>query len=151
MAALQCDLKAIRNGRSGTRAAELAGVYTVIGSISRSVWTPIVAPIVTAVVATVRHPEINKRGRAADPLDRSLEIPIAEHPSGPMTRARHRHLLALLGTAQVAGLAAAASKAPPNRQAFAVGMMVPGGGFLYTRDPALFVVTLAAFAFSVLL
>jgi hypothetical protein len=149
--ALEGDLAAVRAGRPGAPASELAGVYAVVGRMSRSAWTPIVAPLVTALVASVRHPEIDKARRAADPLDRSLEIPIADRASGPMTRARHRRLLAVLGSAQVAGLAAAAANAPGHRQAFAVGLMAPGGGFLYTRDPALFVVSLVAFAFSMLL
>lgn len=144
-------LEAARKGAPAAEPPELRGVLEVVRRVGHSAWTPILAPVVTAFVASVRPPEVDKRGRAADPLERPLEIPIAEHPVGPLSRARQRRLLAVLGSTQLAGLIAAASQAPPPQQAFGVGMMAPGAGFLYTRDPALFATSLVAFAFSLLL
>ncbi|WP_220187262.1 hypothetical protein, partial [Pseudonocardia pini] len=144
-------LTAAREGRPAPAPAELGGVFAAVAAVGRSSWTPIIAPLVTALVAGVKQPVADKRGWADDPLGRSLEIPIAEHPVGPLSRARQRRLLAVLGSAQIAGLAAVVTKAPPAKQAFGVGMMAPGGGFLYTRDPALFAASLVAFAFSLLL
>lgn len=148
---------AIASGASSARSGddeiprELRGVHTVVGRIGRSAWTPLLAPLAAALVTSVKHPEVDKRGYATDMLNRSLEIPIAHHATGPMTRARQRRLLAVLGSTQLAGLAAVAAKAPPPTQAFAVGMMAPGAGFLYTRNPARFAAALVAFAFSLLL
>ncbi|GHE80411.1 hypothetical protein GCM10017786_08150 [Amycolatopsis deserti] len=131
--------------------AELRGVYAVVTRLTQSACTPIVVPLLTALATSVKHPEVDKRGWATGMLDRSLEVPIASHPTGPMTRARQRRLLAVLGSTQVVGLATALSKAPAAKQALAAGMMAPGGGFLYTRDPARFAASMVAFAFSLLL
>ena len=144
-------LEAARSARPQPTPAVLGSVFAAAGAVGRSSWTPVLAPLVTALVTSVKDPDVDKKGRAADPLERSLEIPIAEHPVGPMSRARQRRLLAVLGSAQLAGLAAVVAKAPPPKQAFGTGMIAPGGGFLYTRDPALFVASLVAFAFSLLL
>ncbi|HJQ46987.1 MAG TPA: hypothetical protein VJ870_11800 [Amycolatopsis sp.] len=142
---------ATRPGGTNSPPAELRGVYAAVNRLSRSAWTPIITPLVTALVAGVKHPQVDKRGWAEDMLGRSLEIPIAQHPTGPMTRARQRRLLAVLGSTQIVGIASAARKAPKAKQAFATGMMIPGGGFLYSRDPLRFAASMVAFAFSLLL
>jgi hypothetical protein len=116
--------------------------------VPQSAWTPVLAPLAAAGLASLHQPHIDKAGAAADPLDKSLEIPIRDHPVGPMTRARQRRLAAVFASAQLAGMGAVYAKAGPAREAWATGVMFPGAGFLYTRDPGHFAATAAAFAFS---
>ncbi|WP_109529337.1 linalool dehydratase/isomerase domain-containing protein [Nocardia aurea] len=130
---------------------ELKAVFAVVDRLSSSAWVPVVAPLLTTLLAGMKHPEIDKQHWADRMFERSLEIPIADHATGPMSRARQRRLLAVLGSTQAVGLLAAASSAPPWKKAFATGMMLPGVGFLQTRDHGRFAATLVAFAFSLLL
>lgn len=118
---------------------------------ARSSWTPVVVPVLAALLSGMKQPIIDTRGRAESMLERPLQIPLAEFPAGPMTRARQRRALVVLASAQTVAVAAAAAKARPSHQAFATGLMAPGGGFLYTRDPARFATSLGMFAFSLLL
>jgi hypothetical protein len=108
----------------------------------------VLAPLVAAGLATINQPQIDKAGAAADPLERSLEIPIATAPVGPMTRARQRRLAAAFASAQIAAIAAVRTEAGPAHEAWATGIMFPGAGFIYTRDPGHFAVTAALFALA---
>ena len=77
-----------------------------------------------------------------------MVVPRHDKPVGPMTRARQRRLAAIFATAQAAGIASVATGAGPAREAWATGVMFPGAGFIYTRDPAHFAVAMAAFALA---
>ena len=126
----------------------LTPVFDVLKTIPQSAWTPVLAPLVAAGLTSINQPQIDKAGAADDALDRSLEIPIRDHPVGPMTRARQRRLAAIFASAQIAGIAAVHAEAGPAREAWATGVMFPGAGFLYTRDPGRFAVTAAAFGLA---
>jgi hypothetical protein len=132
----------------GGNGSALDPLFAVVNQVPQSAWTPILAPLVAAGLTTINQPQIDKQGAAEDPHTRSMEIPRAESPIGPMTRARQRRLAAIFGTAQAAGIAAVATQAGPTREAWATGVMFPGAGFIYTRDPAHFAVTVAAFALA---
>ncbi|MEA2310939.1 MAG: hypothetical protein QOE28_907, partial [Solirubrobacteraceae bacterium] len=123
-------------------------IVDVLKCVPRSAWTPILAPLAAAGLTTFNQPQIDKAGAAANPLDRPLTIPIREHAVGPMTRARQQRLAAIFASAQAAGMASVAVGAGPAREAWATGVMFPGAGFVYTRDPGHFAVTAAAFALS---
>ena len=138
----------IRPGRSGST---LAPVFDVLATVPRSAWTPVLAPLVAAGLTTFNQPQIDKAGAAEDLHDRPLEIPHHDRPVGPMTRARQRRLTAIYASAQAAGIGAVLADAGPAREAWATGVMFPGAGFLYTRDPAHFAVSAAAFALAVVL
>jgi hypothetical protein len=106
----------------------LTPVFDVLGKVPQSAWTPVLAPLVVAGLTTFNQPQIDKVGAADDPADRSLEIPIRDHPVGPMTRARQRRLAAIFASAQIAGVGAVRAQAGPAREAWATGVMFPGAG-----------------------
>jgi hypothetical protein len=126
----------------------LAPVFDVLKEMPQSAWTPVLAPLVAGALTTINQPQIDKAGAAEAPDERSMEIPVHDKPVGPMTRARQRRLAAIFATAQLAGMASVATKAGPTREAWATGVMFPGAGFLYTRDPAHFAVSSATFALA---
>jgi hypothetical protein len=128
--------------------AEHGRDFEVLKLLPQSAWTPVVAPLVAAGLSSINQPHIETAGAADDPLDRSLEIPIPEHLTGPMTRARQRRLTASFATAQLAGLASVLFEAGPAREAWATGVMFPGAGFVYTRDPGRFAITATAFGLA---
>ena len=144
--------QAARNASHGVRpdhtASVLSPIFDVLAELPRSAWTPVLAPLAVAGLTTINQPQIDKAGAAGDPLERSLEIPHHDQPAGPMTRARQRRLAAIFATAQVAGIGAVLADAGPAREAWATGVMFPGAGFIFTRDPAHFAVTMAAFALA---
>ena len=123
-------------------------VGDVIKQLPRSAWTPVLAPLAAAGLTSFNQPQIDKAGAADDPLDRPLRIPYKDHPVGPMTRARQRRLAAMFASAQLAGVGAVAVGAGPQREAWAAGIMVPGGGHLYNGDPGRFALTAAAFGLT---
>ena len=126
----------------------LAPIFDVLAHAPRSAWTPILAPLAAGALTTVNQPTIDKAGAAEDPHERSMVVPHHDKPVGPMTRARQRRLAAIFATAQAAGMASVAAGAGPTREAWATGVMFPGAGFIYTRDPAHFAVTMAAFGLA---
>jgi hypothetical protein len=144
--------QATRNVRSGlphdTDAGALSPLFALIGQIPKSAWTPLLAPLAAAAVTSVNQPQIDKAGLADDAWERSLIIPEFDKPVGPMTRARQRRLTSIFAAAQLAGVAATATKAGPAREAWATGIMFPGAGFVYTRDPARLAITIALFALT---
>jgi hypothetical protein len=129
-------------------AGALRPLFAVIADLPKSAWTPLLAPLAAAALTSVNQPHIDKAGAADDPLEKSLLVPEFDNPVGPMTQARQRRLAAIFGAAQLAGVSAAAAGAGPAREAWATGIMFPGAGFLYSRDPARFAVTVAAFALA---
>lgn len=144
--------QAARDASAGLRPdraeSALSPIFSVLAQYPRSAWTPVLAPLVAAGLTSINQPQIDKAGAAQDPLQRSLEIPHHDQPVGPMTRARQRRLAAIFASAQAAGIGAVLADAGPAREAWATGVMFPGAGFLYTRDPAHFAVTGAAFALA---
>jgi hypothetical protein len=130
---------------SSHRGALVGGV---LAQIPRSPWTPILGPLVAAGLTTINQPQIDKAGAAEDPLERALTIPEHDRPVGPMTRARQRRLAAIFAAAQAAGIGAVLADAGPAGEAWATGVMLPGAGFIYTRDPARFLVSSAAFGLA---
>src|ERR1700729_834116 len=86
--------------------AEHGWDFEVAKRLPQSAWTPVLAPLLAAGLTSINQPHIETAGAADDPLERSLEIPILEHPTGPMTRARQRRLTASFATAQLAGISA---------------------------------------------
>ncbi|MEA2312023.1 MAG: hypothetical protein QOE28_1991 [Solirubrobacteraceae bacterium] len=141
-------LRNVHDGLPHDDQSALAPIFDVVKQLPQSAWTPILAPLVAAGLTTINQPTIDKAGAAGNPHDRSMVVPRHEQPVGPMTRARQRRLAAIFTSAQAAGMASVAVGAGPAREAWATGVMFPGAGFLYTRDPAHFAVTMAAFALA---
>jgi hypothetical protein len=135
----------VRPGRSDSA---LAPVFELIAKVPQSAWTPILAPMAAAGLTSLNQPHIDSAGAGDDSAERSMEIPHHDQPVGPMTRARQRRLAAIFASAQAAGIASVAGRAGPTREAWATGVMFPGAGFIYTRDPAHFAVSTAAFALA---
>jgi Linalool dehydratase/isomerase len=126
----------------------LAPLFGVIAQLPKSAWTPVLAPLAAAALTSVNQPHIDRLGAADDPWERSLVIPDFDRPVGPMTAARQRRTAAIFASAQLAGVAAAATGAGPAREAWATGIMLPGAGFLSSKDPGRLAITAALFALS---
>ena len=75
----------------------------------------------------------------------TLRIPERTRPHGPVTRARLRRTWIGLGVVWALGLVPVALDASDGLKAAGLGLLVPGGGFLYTADPLLFGLTLTLF------
>jgi hypothetical protein len=88
---------------------------------------------------------------AQDRWARPLTIPEPVRRLGPVTQARQRRMVAILAGVELASLWRAAAAGDEPGRAFAVGMMAPGAGFVYTCDPALLALAVAAFVVSLLL
>lgn len=76
--------------------------------------------------------------------DAGLAIPDRSHPGGPLTRRRLRVMSAALWTIWVIGIVPAIAGWAPHWKAFGLGLVFPGGGFLYTSDVFFFLLTLLA-------
>lgn len=74
--------------------------------------------------------------------DADLAIPDRSHPGGPMTRRRLRRTATMLWTIWAIGLVPLVANWAPHWKAFGLGLLFPGGGFLYTSDISFFVLTL---------
>src|SRR5262245_32543679 len=81
-------------------------------------------------------------GRPAGQLH---SLPERDRAVGPVTAALFRRDAAILGTVWTAALAVVAGTGAGALHAFAHGLLVPGGGFLYTGDTLLFALSLSAF------
>lgn len=77
-----------------------------------------------------------------------LLIPRRERVHGPVTASRLRRALAGYLVVVAAGLVPLLAGAAPTWKAFGLGLMAPGGGFLYTSDPVFVVLTLVLFALT---
>src|SRR4051794_26397040 len=75
----------------------------------------------------------------------ALLIPDRQRVHGPVTASRLRRTLAGYLLLAVAGLLPAVVDGTPAWKAFGLGLVVPGGGFLYTSDPVFVAVTLVLF------
>lgn len=137
-------------GRSKASDSILSGTVAAGAALATSGWAPLLAPLVAGLVTTVTPPRETTFADAG-PVYEGIEIPPAKGANGPLAQARQRRMLAILGSAQAVGVAASLSGGKARNQGFATGMMLPGAGFLYTRDPARFALTAVAFAFSLLL
>ena len=73
-------------------------------------------------------------------------IPEATHPNGPVTRSRQRRVLAAFVAMWIVGAVPLAAGASAALKAFGLGLLLPGGGFLYTSDPILAAVAVLAVA-----
>lgn len=131
-------------------ASTLSGVWAAADKVSRSAWTPVLAPLLAGFVATARPAADETRATPAAVWD-SVEIPEAEHLAGPLSRARQRRFAAIVLSAQAAAVAAAAGDASPATTAFASGLGIPGGGFLATGQPVAAAATIVLFALALLL
>lgn len=143
-------LEGSASGRSKAAEGILSGTVAAGAVLAKSGWAPLLAPLVAGLVTTVT-PARETTFADAGPVYDGLEIPLAKGPNGPLAQARQRRMLAILGSAQAVGVAASLSGGKARNQGFATGMMFPGAGFLYTRDPGRFALTVVAFAFSLLL
>jgi hypothetical protein len=103
---------------------------------------------ITAVGAAASAPLIDVPPRHR--LDRSLRIPDPVAMLGPVTRARQHRMVAILCGMELAAFWRAVAAGDDRGKAFAVGLMAPGAGFVFTRDPAHLVLTIAAFVLSLL-
>ena len=144
------ELEKASRGLSSERSDVLRGALASAASVARSGWAPIVAPLVAGLLTTV-SPERNTTFIDRGPVYDGLEIPIVQARNGPLARARQRRMLTILGSVQAVGVAARVAGASKRNTAFAAGMMLPGAGFAYTKDPARLALTLVTFAFGLLL
>lgn len=95
------------------------------------------------------HRELTHDVNAAVPQGVTSLIPERQHPSGPATRVRKQRTFAILGVAWVAGALLVLLNAPAGWKAFGLGLFWPGGGFLYTSDPILALLSVVAFVLSI--
>lgn len=77
-----------------------------------------------------------------------LKIPVRDHPNGPVTRARLRRTFSVIACGWALGLVLLLASGRVALEAFGLGLLLPGGGFAYTADPAL---AAALFAFGLAL
>ncbi|MEX2555418.1 MAG: hypothetical protein WEB06_07295 [Actinomycetota bacterium] len=76
--------------------------------------------------------------------DADLSIPDRRRPHGPLTLRRLRVMAVVLWTIWVIGLVPVIADWAPHWKAFGLGLLFPGGGFLYTSDIPFFILTLLA-------
>jgi hypothetical protein len=79
-----------------------------------------------------------------------LLVPTRNRSHGPVTAARLRRTAAIFGTVWGIGLLLVLSGYSPAWKAFGLGLLVPGGGLLYTSDLILFALTWVFFALSLI-
>ncbi len=153
--ALVADLAAPQGGSGAGR--PLAPLFRKIREIPTDVWASALAP---AALVGAGAAATTARREAASPSpelpledrwERSLQIPERDAPLGPVSRARQQRMLAILAGLELAAIVGARAAPDPRREAFAVGMMAPGAGFIYTRDPVYFAVAVSAFVLTLLL
>jgi Linalool dehydratase/isomerase len=78
-------------------------------------------------------------------------LPAPRTVTGPRTRAVMRRAALTLGLVWVVAGGLVIADVSDRLTAFALGIFLPGGGFLYTGHPVLFVLSLAAFAVALLI
>jgi hypothetical protein len=78
-------------------------------------------------------------------------LPAPRTVTGPRTRAVMRRAALTLGLLWAVAGGLAIADVSDRLTAFALGIFLPGGGFLYTGHPVLFVLSLAAFAIALLI
>ncbi len=75
-------------------------------------------------------------------------IPERRRPNGPVVTARLRRTAAGFGIAWLLALVPIVVDASPRWKAFGLGVLLPGGGFLYTSDVVFVVVTILLLALA---
>ncbi len=75
----------------------------------------------------------------------SYLIPLRTRPRGPLVAARLRRTAIGFGIVWLLALVPLVLDAAPGWKSFGLGVLLPGGGFLYTADPVFVVVTLVLF------
>src|ERR1700751_3933142 len=78
-------------------------------------------------------------------------LPTPQTVTGPRTRAVMRRAALTLGLVWAVAGGFAVADVSDRLTAFALGILLPGGPFLYTGHPVFFVLSLAAFAIAVLI
>lgn len=78
----------------------------------------------------------------------SFLIPERTKPHGPVTAARLRRTLAVYLVVAALGMLPVILDAAAGLKAFGLGVVMPGGGFLYTADPIFAALTLVLFVVS---
>lgn len=78
----------------------------------------------------------------------SFLIPERAKPHGPVTAARLRRTFLVYVAVAVLGMVPVIVDAAAGWKAFGLGVVMPGGGFLYTADPILTALTLVIFVVS---
>jgi hypothetical protein len=76
---------------------------------------------------------------------RSYVIPERRHPHGPLVATRLRRTALGFAVVWLLALVPVVVDAAPGWKAFGLGLLLPGGGFLFTSDPVFVVITLALF------
>lgn len=137
-------------GEPSSRSGPLAPALSAAHACARSPWAPVVAPLLAGFMATAR-PGLKETTAGDEPYSDDLLILPRDQLSGPLARARQRRFVAMVSSAQAAGLLVATSAHQPSVRAFATGMMAPGVGYLATADPTRAALTVLVFAASLLL
>jgi hypothetical protein len=75
-----------------------------------------------------------------------VRVPDKPHVQGPLLARRTRRTVAVLLALALLGMVPTFVDASPAWRAFGLGLVLPGGGFLYTADPLLVLVTLVLIA-----
>lgn len=78
----------------------------------------------------------------------SYLIPERRRAHGPLVAARLRRTGIAFGIVWILALVPIVVDAAPGWKAFGLGLLLPGGGFLYTADPIFVVLTLVCFALA---
>jgi hypothetical protein len=73
-------------------------------------------------------------------------LTVPDHPNGPAVRNLLRRTARTAALAGAAAVAVAAFTKQPGTRALALGTLVPGGGYVYTRNPFRFLATAGGFA-----
>ncbi len=81
----------------------------------------------------------------------SAPIPVRDHPNGPITRRRLRRTFASVASGWVLGAVLLLIGSSATWKAFGLGLIMPGGGFVYTSDPLLVALSLLAFALALVI
>jgi hypothetical protein len=76
------------------------------------------------------------------------QIPESRHPNGPVTRRRLRRTFLGLACVWAIGAIPLLVGASAEWKAFGLGLILPGGGFVYTSDPVFAALSLVAFVLS---
>lgn len=114
------------------------------------------------------HPEIDRApaadtpaamqpsgARVGDPRrdERQVEVRVPDRtrPNGPVTRARLHRTFRAIGAGWALGALLTILNLSTSATAFGLGLLLPGGGFVYTGDPLLMALSIAAFSLALVI